>query len=101
MIKNAVQSILNQSFRDFIHIIVDDGSEQSPINLIKSFNDGRLKYIKRDENEGPAAARNTEIKNAFGIFICFLDDNDEFLPNMIQHLFDVLKTDAKIEFMWN
>lgn len=62
-IGKAINSILNQSFKEFEFIIIDDGSTDNTGEIIKSFNDSRIKYYKT-ENKGTSAALN------FGINIC-------------------------------
>jgi GT2 family glycosyltransferase/Flp pilus assembly protein TadD len=82
MLKEALGSILSQTYRDFEIIVVNDsGTDVS--QLIQNFQDPRIKYFQQKRTTGPAAARNTGIKNAAGRYIALLDDDDIFYP---QHL---------------
>ena len=99
-LNNAILSVLDQSFENFEHIIVDDNSVSATEKIIAAIGDKRLKYIRRTINGGPAAARNTGIKYASGEFICFLDDDDVFLSEMLQHLYDMFQADNELEFVW-
>lgn len=81
----SVESVLKQKFEDFEIIAVDDGSKDRTLELLKSINDERLVVISQ-ANKGVSVARNTGISNASGEFICFLDADDEYLSNHLEHL---------------
>ncbi|MCD6385261.1 glycosyltransferase family 2 protein, partial [Candidatus Sumerlaeota bacterium] len=81
MVKEAISSVLNQTFRDFELIVVDDGSTDGTAEVVKSFNE--VRYI-RQEHKGPASARNTGIMNAEGELIAFLDSDDLWLPEKLE-----------------
>lgn len=74
-IKNSVQSVLNQSYKDFELIVVDDGSSDSSITICRSMNDPRIRII-RQKNRGLAGARNTGISYSKGEYLAFLDSDD-------------------------
>lgn len=78
----AVQSILDQTYRNFEVIVVDDGSTDGTENFLRPF-DGRIQYLYQ-ENRGPSAARNAGITAAKGEYICFLDADDLWLPRKLQ-----------------
>lgn len=84
-IKNAINSVLNQTFIDFELIIIDDGSTDNTQNVVKSFNDQRIKYVYQNNSER-SAARNNGIEHAKGEWICFLDSDDEYQPNHLREL---------------
>lgn len=84
LISRAIQSVLNQTYRDFELIIVDDGSMDNTENVVKSFNDMRIKYIQCKENRGASAARNTGIRASKGEYIAFQDSDDEWFPNKLE-----------------
>ena len=84
-IGRSVSSVLNQTFADFEIIIVNDGSKDKTSEKARAFSDGRITVIDK-ENEGVSVARNTGIMKAKGEFICFLDADDEFLPQHLEHL---------------
>ncbi len=68
--------MFNQTFQDFEIIVVDDASTDNTEDVVKSFEDERIEYIRHKENKGGGAARNTGIKKARGKFIAFLDSDD-------------------------
>ena len=84
LVGRAIRSVLNQTYQDFEIIVVDDGSTDNTEEVVKSFNDPRIRYIRHEENKGAAAARNTGIKAAKGKFIAFQDSDDEWLPKKLE-----------------
>lgn len=84
-LKDAAQSVLDQSFTDFELIVVDDGSTDDTWPLIRSFceKDHRVRYIYQ-QNAERSAARNNGIREANGKFICFLDSDDLYLIHHLQ-----------------
>ena len=88
MVKRAVDSILNQSYKELEVIVVDDSPPDYCMrdevrNTIESMGD-RVRYISHKKNLGACAARNTGIENAHGEFVAFLDDDDEWLPTKLE-----------------
>jgi len=84
-IGRAVSSILNQTFQNFELVIVDDGSTDEGVSIIKNFKDPRIKIIHQ-ENSGVSIARNTGIRNSAGKLIAFLDADDEWTPGHLEAL---------------
>lgn len=88
-IAHTIQSVLNQTFDNLEVILINDGSTDDSEKIILSFEDKRIKYIKK-ENSGVAATRNYGIDLAQGKYIAFLDADDLFLPdnlgNKVQYL---------------
>lgn len=83
-IAEAIDSILNQTFTDFEFIIVDDGSTDTTAQIIHSYSDERIVYIKKDFNSGIADSLNIGIDNAKGTYIARIDDDDVALPNRLE-----------------
>jgi len=80
----AIESVLNQTFKNFELIVVDDGSTDSTRELIKKYKE--VLYIYQD-NKGPSSARNTGIKHARYDFIAFLDSDDWWHKNKLKYQF--------------
>lgn len=83
-IGRAVSSVLEQSFRRFEIVVVDDGSTDGTCETLRPFLD-RVRLIQQD-NAGPSAARNAGIRVARGEYIAFLDADDAWLPEKLEHL---------------
>lgn len=84
-IKRAIDSILNQTYKDFELIIVDDNSNDNSKNIIKSIDDDRIIYIKNDFNKGANESRNIGVKIAKGEYVAFQDSDDEWLENKLEN----------------
>lgn len=74
ILKKAIKSVLAQTWQDFELIVVDDGSHDDTADVVAKFAN-RITYI-RQENRGPAAARNLGIKKSRRPFLAFLDSDD-------------------------
>ncbi|MCQ2113713.1 MAG: glycosyltransferase family 2 protein [Bacteroidaceae bacterium] len=84
-IAHTLKGVLAQTFQDFEIVIVDDGSTDNSANVVKQFTDERIHLIHQ-ENAGVSAARNKGIAEAKGEYIAFLDADDEWLPNHLEEL---------------
>jgi glycosyltransferase involved in cell wall biosynthesis len=84
LVGRAVKSVLAQTYQDFELIIVNDASTDETDEILRSFNDERIRYIRHKNNIGGSGARNTGIKLATGKYIAFIDDDDEWLPEKIE-----------------
>ncbi|GGF68924.1 glycosyltransferase family 2 protein [Wenyingzhuangia marina] len=84
-IKNTIESVLHQSYKNWEMLITDDGSTDNSVKIIETFiaEDPRIKLFKIS-NAGAAVARNTSIKNAQGTFIAFLDSDDIWLTKKLE-----------------
>ncbi len=95
-LREEIESILNQTFKDFEFIIVNDGSTDKSLEIIKSYNDPRIVIIDQ-ENTGLAKALNNGINIAKGRYIARMDQDDisnperfekqiEFLENLSEYV---------------
>ncbi|NLZ30356.1 MAG: glycosyltransferase family 2 protein, partial [Methanomicrobiales archaeon] len=78
-IARALSSIIAQTRQDFEVIVIDDGSTDGGEEIVRGFDDPRIRVI-RQENRGVSAARNRGIEAARADFIAFLDADDEWMP---------------------
>ena len=101
MLREALSSVIQQTYKHFEIIVVNDAGEDVE-GIVAEFNSaGNVRYFKLPENRGMAAARNKGVEAARGKYIALLDDDDLFYPNHLQtalaHLDDktpVVYTDA-------
>ena len=89
-IGDAIKSVLNQTYPYFELIVVDDGSKDKTVEVVKSFKDKRIRLIQHLKNKGVSAARNTALKVAKGKWIAVIDADDEWLPNRLEVLLKIL-----------
>src|ERR1017187_8226572 len=85
----AVESILNQTYKNIEVIVVDDGSTDNTQEILKQYG-GRIHVIYQ-KNSGPAAARNRGIRESRGEIISFLDSDDLWLPTFVERQVSVLQ----------
>ena len=91
-ILQCLLSIANQDFKDWECIIVDDGSTDESIFLVKKFilqTPGNWKVLSK-QNGGPSSARNYGIRNSIGQFVAFIDSDDVWLPNKLSRQLEIL-----------
>lgn len=89
-----IDSILAQTCEDWELIIIDDGSTDGSREIVASYSDVRIRYI-RQENQKVSAARNHGIRLAHGEWICFQDSDDEYLPHHLETLQNAIKEHPK------
>jgi glycosyltransferase involved in cell wall biosynthesis len=92
----AVGSVLAQSFTDYEIIVVDDGSTDDITEALRPY--GNRVRLLRQENAGPAAARNTGINAANGDWIAFLDADDEWLPEKLAVQMAILEKNPQLKW---
>lgn len=89
VISRAVESVCKQTYSNWELIIVDDNNPETEERkrtqeVVQKYISDKIRYIKHIKNKNGSAARNTGIKNAKGIYIAFLDDDDVFYPERIE-----------------
>lgn len=83
-LKETIKSILNQSFKNFELIVVDDYSNYDIDMLIKKFNDNRIILLKNDSKKNIARNRNFGLKHSKNDIIAFCDDDDTWEKDKLQ-----------------
>ncbi|MCH4084590.1 MAG: glycosyltransferase family 2 protein [Olsenella sp.] len=97
-LSRAIDSILSQSFKDFELILIDDGSKDGSGAICDRYKseDARV-VVKHVKNGGMCRARNLAIDSAKGEYMAFCDDDDLYLPNLLEDNYRIaLETDADV-----
>lgn len=90
-IVNTLNTVINQTYKNFEVIIVNDGSTDNGVKVIKeNFNDPRIKIINQN-NAGVSAARNRGVDESCGEYIAFLDGDDEWHPEYLSTMYELIK----------
>lgn len=95
-LRPAIESILEQSFRDFELIVVDDGSTDSTPRILAEWRDDRLIVLTNEQNLGIAGATNRGLAAARGEFVALQDHDDISLPHRFQTQLDFLRAHPEI-----
>lgn len=101
-IAEAIESVLNQTYKNLQVIVIDDGSNDNTSELIQAFLKkfpDKISYYYQ-EQQGPAAARNTGIKKSSNEYIAFLDADDIWLPDKIEKQLEVFNQNPDIGFVY-
>jgi glycosyltransferase involved in cell wall biosynthesis len=100
-ISRALESVANQTYKDFEIVIVDDGSTDKSKDVIDDFmriyNDLVISYLYQ-KNSGPSKARNVGVTHAKGEYIAFLDADDEWNAQKLYIQVSIIQ-DKKLEFL--
>lgn len=83
-IRRSIESVLKQTYPVYEVVIVDDGSTDNTLEVVKEIADNRINYYKTDGNKGAGAARNFGVKMAQGEYIVFHDSDDICFENRVE-----------------
>ncbi len=95
-LREAISSILEQTFRDFEFMIINDGSDNNVEEVIFSYDDDRIVYIKNEENLKLIKTLNKGLKLAKGEYIVRMDSDDISKPNRIEASVDFMEKHPKV-----
>lgn len=96
----AINSVLAQTFSDWELIVVDDHSTDNTKEVMASYRDPRIKYEWNEKNIERSASRNKGISTAMGDYICFLDSDDQYLPEHLSVLAETIETEKDKKTMF-
>lgn len=97
-LREAIMSILNQTFSDFEFLIINDGSTNNAEEVVLSFNDERIRYIKQD-NMGLASTLNKGIELASAKIIARMDQDDISHPGRLEKQFKFLEENSNVSIV--
>lgn len=95
-LKEAINSILDQTFKDFEFLIINDGSTDKTGEILKSYNDPRIKIINNKKNIGLTKSLNKGLRVAKGEYIARQDADDISLPLRLEKEVEILEKDHKV-----
>lgn len=84
-LKQAIDSLLNQTYRDFELLIIEDASTDHSLEILKSYNDTRIKLFKNESNMGISYTRNRGLELCNSEYMALLDDDDIAIPYRLEH----------------
>jgi glycosyltransferase involved in cell wall biosynthesis len=92
----AIESVLNQTWVNFEFIIIDDASTDNSVEIIKSYNDSRIRFFKNEKNIGQTASLNKGLKLAKSDYIARLDQDDVCLPVRLEEQYKYLENNQEV-----
>lgn len=95
-LREAMDSILNQTFTDFELLVVNDGSTDDSEDIVLSYNDARICYLKNERNSGICVTLNKGLDNARGKYIARMDCDDVSMPNRLEKQVDYLECHPEV-----
>ena len=90
-IAETIQSVIDQTYTNWELLIVDDCSSDNTDEIVTSFKDDRIKYYHNKKNLGAALTRNKALREAQGEWIAFLDSDDLWMPEKLEHQIGFMK----------
>lgn len=106
MLPKAIDSVLEQSYKNIEVVVIDDNNPESIYrketkSIMEKYKNLRnVKYVKHSENKNGATARNTGIKYSSGEVVCFLDDDDWYLPEKVEVQLKYLLENSKFKAVY-
>ncbi|MCK8083867.1 glycosyltransferase family A protein [Vibrio sp. 1CM24A] len=100
MLDRAINSVLTQTYENLEVIVVDDASTDDTENLVSSYQDSRVSYIKIKNSKGANFARNTGVRSSNGEYVAFLDDDDIWFPNKLFLQVEMLKNNSNLGLVY-
>ena len=96
-IKEAIDSVLNQTVQDFEIIVIDDCSTDATIEIVESIKDVRIRIIKKQQNNGLIDSLNIGFKESKGKYIARMDGDDISLPIRFEKQLEILQNNSDIK----
>ena len=93
IVGKSIDSVLNQSFKNFEIVLVDDKSDDNCLEVLEAYANKyeQITLVKSPVNQGRCAARNSGIAHAKSSWICYLDSDDSYFDNHLSTLYDLIQ----------
>lgn len=100
-LRPAIESILTQTFEDFEFLILDDGSENNVLEVIREYSvkDKRVSVFHHNTNKNCPNSRNELLKNARGVYVAYMDSDDISYPDRLQKQYDYLEKHKDVSIL--
>ena len=96
-VREAIESILNQTFTDFEFLILNNSPEDTRLDeIVASYNDERIRYVKAEKNLGISGGRNKLIEMAKGAYLAVMDHDDISLPDRLKEEVSFLEAHPEV-----
>ncbi len=98
-LEKTIQSVINQSYKNIEYIIIDGGSRDKTVDIIKKYED-KIDYWVSEKDDGIYDAMNKGIKVARGEFIAFLNADDWYEKDSVQYVVDAYNKNKDVDFFY-
>jgi len=99
-LKSSVESCLNQTHKNIELVIVDDCSTDETPDIVRSYNDPRIRYVRNETNQRLPRSLNIGFALATGDYLTWTSDDNEFLPHAIENMLKILREDQAVDFVY-
>lgn len=100
-LKEAIESILNQTFADFEFLIIDDKSQDGSKDIALSFRDKRIRFMQNEKNLGQTQTLNKGIGHSLGQYIARIDQDDRSLPQRLEKEINILDKFEEVSLVYS
>jgi glycosyltransferase involved in cell wall biosynthesis len=99
-LKNCIDSVVNQTCKDWELLVVDDGSQDNTFQVVDSYLQKfpNIRYLKH-QNRKPGYTRNAGIQASFGNYITFIDSDDSYKPNHLDSRLKYMKAHPEVDLI--
>jgi glycosyltransferase involved in cell wall biosynthesis len=99
-ISKALESVFHQTYADYEIVVVDDGSTDGTLEVLKSYGE-RIRLLRHEVNQNAASARNTAMANCHGELIAFLDGDDIWHPRKLEVFIETFDTHEDASYVFS
>jgi glycosyltransferase involved in cell wall biosynthesis len=99
-LKNCIDSVVNQTFKEWELLVVDDGSQDNTFEIVNAYLQQfrNIRYLKH-QNRKLAYAKNVGVQASFGKYITFIDSDDTYKPNHLESRLEFMKNNPEIDLI--
>ncbi len=98
-LRQAVESVLKQSYSDFEFLIMDDASNDGSLEILKTYQDPRIRIIQNPYNQGQTASLNIGLHEAQGEYVARIDADDIAFPHWLQSQINFLENNGEVDVL--